>query len=878
MKKFFKIAGIVLATLLVLMILLPFAFKGKVKGILLEEANKKLLAKVSFTDLRMNFFTHFPNITATINDLAVVGVDSFAMDTLVYAKDLSLAINLKSLLTNQGFSIKMVEMDNARILAKVLPDGRVNWDIMKPDTVKNSSEDTSVIHLEMKKIRINHTDVVYEDQEGNMKAEIKNWSGVLTGDLNTDKTLLKTQSSISALSFTRNGMAILRDATLDADMSMDADLTNSTFTFRSNRILLNAMEVSFNGFVQFPDTSIIRMNLAMGTEKVSFKHFLSLIPALYRKDFESLKTSGNLKLSAWIKGDMSEVDYPAFDLKMQVEKGMFQYPSLPKAVKDITIDTHIFNKGGSLDNTIVDVSAFHFNMAGNPFDMTLFVATPMSDPNVKGTMRGILNLSQVNEVYPLEKGTNLKGQMEADISAAGRLSYLDKKQYDRFMANGNLTLRGFCYTLTNMPEITIREAKMSFSPKAMALTAFSMNVGKNDIEATGSLTNMLSYFLKNDVLSGSLNMTSSYLNLNDFMTKDSTVSTDTLPLLAFEIPRNLHLSLKASGKKVLFSKLVMTNALGDLIVKDGRVTIQNLSANALGGSIGLNGYYEAVIPDKPQVAFGMDLKQVSFSETFNTFEAIKKLAPIFENIQGNYSMNLNFTSALNKYMDPDLKSINGNGLLQSNNLKVSNVKVLDMLANTLKKESLKTISPKDLKVSFKISDGKVYTSPFNVNVADMKVNLSGITGLDKSINYDVKLTLPQNMSFGGVSNLEGTITGSFSNPKLNLNRAAIAQAAATVLADQLLQKVTGNNLKQTVETAKEDFSKKAEEIRNQAKIAGDKLISEAEIQGNALIDRADNPLVKAGAKVAAKKIKTEAEKKAQALLVEAENKIKTLGN
>jgi len=59
----------------------------------------------------------------------------------------------------------------------------------------------------------------------------------------------------------------------------------------------------------------------------------------------------------------------------------------------------------------------------------------------------------------------------------------------------------------------------------------------------------------------------------------------------------------------------------------------------------------------------LNLKQVSFVETFSTFNMIKKRAPIFENIRGNYSMNLNFTSALNKYMKPDLTSIKGNGLL-----------------------------------------------------------------------------------------------------------------------------------------------------------------------------------------------------------------------
>jgi len=151
-----------------------------------------------------------------------------------------------------------------------------------------------------------------------------------------------------------------------------------------------------------------------------------------------------------------------------------------------------------------------------------------------------------------------------------------------------------------------------------------------------------------------------------------------------------------------------------------------------------------------------------------------------------------------------------------------------MLATMLKKDSLKNISSKDLKISFKISDGKVYTSPFDVNAGDIKLNLSGISGLDKTIDYTMKVMLPENLAIGGVTSLAGTIGGSFSNPKINLDMAAIAKQVATGLADKLLQK-------------------------------------------------AKNPIVKTGAKAIAAKLKTEAEKKAATLRTEAEEKIKNLG-
>ena len=878
-KKALTITGIAVAIILIVMIVLPFAFKGKISRIVQKQAEKRLLAKVTFTDLSLNLFSNFPNITASLSNLAVVGIDSFATDTLIYADKIQLSIDFNKLISSNGVSVKKIELIRPRVLAKVLPSGKANWDIVKPDTIKHAEGDTSVMHFKLERLILSHANIVYDDQQGKMRAEIKDWSGDLSGDLSSDKTLLATKFDISAVSFAKGGVPFLNKAVIKVNMEMDADMKNNTYTFRANRIQLNAMDLSLNGYVQLPDKSTTRMNLALNTGKVTFKQLLSLIPAIYMKDFKSLKTSGNIKLAASVKGDMTAVSYPAFDFTIVVDKGVFQYPSLPKSVNDININAHIFSKGGTLDNIIVDVPRFHFNMAGNPFDLTACVKDPESDPDVNGSMKGSLNLNSISQIYPLDKGTNLKGQIYADISAAGRLSYLNKKQYGKFKANGNLTVTGINYKSANLPEVSIKEARMEFTPRCIVLTAFSMMIGKNDIQATGELNNMIAWFMRNDVLSGSLNVTSKCLNINDLMKEsgfETVTKKDTIPVRAFSISKNLNLSLNGSGKKVLFNKLVMDNVKANMLVKDGRVTFKNLSANALGGTIGANGYYEAINQYKPQVALGLNLKQVSFSQTFTTFSMVKSLAPIFENIDGNGSLDLSFNTTMDKNLDPDLKTLSGSGVLQSQNVRISNVKVLDVLASALNDNSFKTISPKDLKISFKINDGKINTSPFDVNAGNLNLNLSGSTGLDKTIDYVVKVTLPQNLVMGGINNFQGTITGTFSNPKINIKMSSIAKQAAIGAANQLLQKAIGKNIQQTVTDTKETLTAKAEVIRAQAKTAGDKLILEAETQGNALVNKANNPIVKAGAQITAKKLKSEAQKKAAALNEEAENKIKQL--
>ena len=874
--KILKITGIVLAVLLAIMIILPFAFKGKVSGIIQKQADKYLNAKMTFDGLSLNLFSNFPNITASLNDFMIVGTDSFAHDTLVYSKSARLAINLKSLMTDNGFRIKKVELKDAKVTIKWLKSGEANWRIMKPDTLPaDPKADTSAMHFELDRVELTNARVVYDDRKHDMLADLKGWNGSLNGDLSSSITTISTESVINSLNFTLWGMPILKDVKMDFQLTFDADLDKYVFNFKSNKIVLNAVELGFGGRISLPGDNI-DFDLKANTSKVTFKQFLSLVPAFYTKDFSSMKTAGDLKLDFFMKGLMTDLDWPAFGFKLLVENALFQYPSLPKSVQDIQIACNITNPGGTMDKTLVDLSKFHFNIGGNIFDLAAHVATPQSDPDVKGTLAGVLNLGMIKEVYPLEKGIKLQGRIDANLAAAGKMSWLDKKQYDKFMLKGALTVSDILYVSKGMPDVKVQTAKMDFTPQNVHLTNLSVLLGQNDIQASGTLSDMLGWYLHDDVLSGSLQVHSNYLNLNDFMTGETTTSTDTAPMMAFEIPKNLNLSLNATGKKILFSSLMMTNAKAALTVKNGRVSINDLSANALGGSIGVNGYYEALNPEKPNVAFGLDLKTVSFAQTFTSFEFVKKIAPIFENVNGSYSLKMDFNTSLDKHLNPNLKVLNGSGLLQSSGVFVSNIKVLDVLATTLKNEKLRTLAPKDLNIPFKISDGKVTTSPFTIQVDGIALEMGGITGLDKTIDYKLGVTLPAKMAVGGVSNLQGTIKGTFSKPVIRLNTAAAAKQAVVTLADKALKSTLGTNTAETAAKVNAELDKKAEEMRAAAKVAGDKLIEEAETQGNNLIDKANNPFVKAAAKATATQLKKEAQKKANSLLADVEVRIKTM--
>ena len=127
--------------------------------------------------------------------------------------------------------------------------------------------------------------------------------------------------------------------------------------------------------------------------------------------------------------------------------------------------------------------------------------------------------------------------------------------------------------------------------------------------------------------------------------------------------------------------------------------------------------------------------------------------------------------------------------------------------------------------------------------------LSGLTGLDQSIDYKVAVALPQ-------FTLHAKIGGTFTSPKVSLDAAKSAEA--------LLDKagVDKQEVQQQVEESKDQLVAQAE-----AKAA--QLIETARAEADKLVEKATNPIAKIAAKAAADKLISEAEKKAQQIIDEA---------
>ena len=890
MKRFLKITATVVAVVLVVAIVAPLLFRGRIVEIVKREANGMLTARLDFEKLDISLLRNFPNASLNLKGLTLVGTDRFEGDTIVAARRITVVVNLMSLVGDEGFEVRKIILASPALHAHKLADGAVNWDVMKlsepADTTAAEEAAPSSFRLSVRDFRLTDAVIRYEDDSTGMELRTAPLSLRLSGDMSAESTQLDLDLLAGGVDFTQGGVPLLHDAELALDAEIDADLAEGRFTFSRNTLRLNAIEMRLDGWVQQVGDALA-MDVSAGCSEVRFKDLLSLIPAFYKHEFRSLAASGELSMELWARGQMHGAQLPAFELKTEVHNGSFQYSSLPKAVTDINIAAKVSNAGGELDKIEVEISEFGLKMAGNSLSATGYATNLMSDPTFRATLSGRVDLGAIREVYPLEKGIDLAGRIAASLKLSGRMSDVESGRYERISASGSLVVEQLGLHVPQLPEVFIRRAAATISPQAMTLGEFGVKVGGSDLSATGQLTGYLGYLMRGEQLAGRLYVKSDLLDLNEIRAavpadaeaesaeaEKPAEEAAAAPAQAIVVPKNLNLSLNAELKKVLFEKMVITDIAGEMSVAGGTLSLDRLGLQLFGGKASASGRYStAADPAHPTLSLAASIAKASFPRTFEEIEAVRQLAPIFEKASGDYSLSIDMRTTLDAAMSPDLMSLTAQGEISSENVSVEGVEVFDKLADLLKNDKLRRIEARDLKIRFSIKDGRVTTEPFDLKMGDVNVNMSGTTGLDRTIDYTAKVTLPAGV--GGVLGAVNVgIGGTFTSPKITLGvQETVEQVVSNVVSEQIDNLTGGRG-----GLLSDDTQTRAAALREEAQRAGEKLVEAAETQRQKLVDAAakKGTLAKIAAEAAGDALVDEAKKQSKALLEEAEKQIQKL--
>jgi hypothetical protein len=929
LKRILAILGILLVLLLAAAIAIPLLFGDKLKAMAKQEMNKQLKAPSGFEDVSISFFRHFPKLSVGLDKLYITGPDNFAADTLVSAKRIDVAVNLFSLIGSGPIKVSRVVLEEPSIHAIIGKDGTVNWDIMKEsEETENTDTSSSGFNLDLQQYEINNGLIRYEDRQGNMFASINGLNHTGSGNFNAEQFLLETKTEAAAVNFTYEGIPYLVNTKTDLDANFDINTSSGKYSFSKMKAVLNEMELNADGYFQLVNDSTYGMDIQFNTPSNEFRTILSLVPAIYTKDFASLKTSGTAAFKGFVKGQYSPTEMPAYSVEAIIKEGFFQYPELPQPVQHINLDLkatnadgqpnslvleiptanlqfgkepfsfrvlykqpetlqfidaaakgkldlgtigqfikleegtkiggqvtadieakgnlnvvlqqqpgpfqakgliqlaniyyaskefpqpiqntsatiQVSNPDGVPDHTVVNIPSGHAEFGSDKIDFSLLLTQPASDPAFDASAKGGFDLGRVQQFYSFDPGTSLTGHLDADLRIRGKKSQIDKEQYDLIQSSGVVNLQQIVFKTPDYPDgLVLKSANMQFTPKDIAINNANGSFQQTNFTANGKITNAIGYAIKDEPLSGTLSMQADKLDLNKWMgTSTEAAPEATASSQPFAVPDNIRFTVNAAVDQVNYDKVAYNNVKGQVSIANETVNLQNLSMQALDGTIGLNGSYSTRDNKlKPAISFAYQLQNLDVAKTFKAFNTVKYIMPIGEFISGKLNSSLTLNGRLGEQMMPDLSSLTGNGVVLLVEGFLNKFKPLEMLAARLKISELEKISVKDIKQYFEFVNGKVLVKPFTVKLSDIEMEIGGMHGFDQSMDYLINMKIPRaklgtdaNQLINGLAaelskkglavnpgetvNLKVNMGGSLTNPKLNYN---LSQAGASLASE-----------------------------------------------------------------------------------------------
>jgi hypothetical protein len=820
MKKVLLIIVLLFVVLIGSAILIPVLFKGPLLDKLTKTINNNLNAKVEFEDFSLSLFRGFPKIQAELSGLTITGKDQFEEDTLLAVQSVSTKLSLRELFGENEMTINTVRLDHANLYLLSTLDGLANWNITKDSGTETTTIDTtqSDMALSLQAIEIRDLNLTYKDEASTTVVQLKNANMDASGKVEGTVTKFNLKSEIGEFVLEYDSVQYISNTRLKAESELTADYDKMVFTLGESHLFLNDLPLDLSGRFEMPSDSMY-FDLKLTQPQSDFKTLLAMVPQSYQSYLEGVKANGDAGFDAAIKGWYYEENYPEIDARLYIENADFQYQDLPEKISNIALETSISKPQGDLDSLKIQIPKAHAQIGENPLDLKLLLTTPMSDPAFDASLNGKIDFNSLSNVIPMDS-IRLSGILRGNISLKGTMSAIEAQDFNHINSNGLFTFSDVSIQTPQLRKtVELNTGTVKINNQQITIDSFGAKTGQSDFTLNGQLSNYLPYFFTDKTLKGSFDLQSSYLNLDELATimVEDTVETTTSndSIIAFQVPGNLDLTFRSHINRATFDKMEIKNIEGLILVKNKMLQLQKLDMNMLGGELTIDGNYISNEANQPDFDFNVNIDSFEIPKAYQSFTTMQRYAPIASKSSGKISSQIKFKGKLSQALEVMPTSLNGTGLLSTQNLQIVDSPTFDQVKNFIQKDKLQNVKIDDFTSNFKLENGNLLVNPFDTRIADQDVTISGQVLVDQTLDLDLAFKVNKEDLSGDIVKTLSFIPGSSNISKLDVDIAVTGELKSP--------KVSLDLSKAKDQIAEELKKSSQEEIQKSVKKIGDEL-------------------------------------------------------
>ena len=710
---------------------LVFIYEDDVKALIIKELNKHLKAEVRVDpkNIDLTILKSFPKCALEFKDITAMDAKNFgANDTLLFAKRLALEFNVKDLF-NKNYSIKNIVLENAHCHLKVDKKGNANYLVWISEGIETNSDS---LNFALEKITLNTVKVSYKNNKAKIKlnADVKHID--FTGKFSNADYLLTSEGNAWIDLFQVDKIKYVNQKQLKFDIEFD--VTGNHYAIKKSETSINSTHLISNGAFVIQD-SLISLDINFNGKNLDISSALSLLPEKFQNQITDYKSDGEF----YAKGECHYKNGQPITINSEfgIKNASITYKPQNTTVTNVNLlgSIDIFSK-----KSLLKLQNITANLNNNTFSGDVELSH-FEDPYLKLKLAANTKLEELMAFYPIDTIQEASGSINVNAEIEGLISEMKSNAYSPgIKASGQAVLSNLKAKFKHSEkEMNIPEGELKLNNRYLNVHNLKLINGTSDVMLVGELPNFLGYlFDASTPLTVIASVTSDHIDVDDFLFAGKSSGESS----SVSISDKLDLNISIKAQKLDFGKFSATNIKGNLLVKNQKAALKDLSLNATEGTITLNAFADAS-GENIKVSGDCNLNKLSIQELFAELNNFGQATLQDKHLKGFITADVDFAATWSKKLDIDLASINATSSIVVERGELIGFKPLESLGKYIDVNELKHIKFSSLQSAVEIKNKLITIPRTSIKSTAINLELWGTHTFDNVIDYHIQLLISE---------------------------------------------------------------------------------------------------------------------------------------
>ena len=736
--RWYHIMGIVGGALLVVLFLVGWLLQSRMETILIREINRQLVVRVEAESISISLLRSFPRARLRFNQVRIP-TQSEPEKPLLEAASVFVDFSMLDMLRKR-YTIRYLAIRDGRLHVMVDEEGLANYNIFKPSDDEEPSKGAS---FALRKFRIRDVEVMYENRQDNMLAELVSSHTIFRGDFSADLYRMRLGGGVVLRQLVTGGQRFFTGQTARLDLALDIDKLTNTYTIERGKLEMEGLPLLVSGTIRHSD-QIRELALKVDGDNMKIAHLLNLLPTQGESITKEYAPTGNVSFRGTIQGGYAGGESPLAEFTYGIDQGAVRH-------KASGVDLHKISTKGvyrlSARENLLILNTFSANLGNGTIQGSGRVANP-SSPELMVDLEAVVQVEELLGFFPLKEVEKASGRLLLFLKAETALKLSEEFTITHLLnsrTNGELQMEGVSFVLADggraFQELS---GRMVFDNNDVRVTRLAGQTGSNELVFDGYFRNLFPYLLvDNQPLEFRGSVRTPVLDLKELFLAERDGGNGQGQ---FSLPDRISGSLQVTADRLIYGGFTPSRVMGRVQVSPYMMTAEQVQMDAFGGK--LQGAVALAATGDGDFHFDcmLNTDRTNIRELFRQFNDFGQQSFTHEHLDGLLTSRIRIQSDLDPRLTMKLPTMEVVGELLIEHGELKHYEPVMAMARYTRLDDLSHIRFSALRNEIRIRNQEIVIPEMMIRSDALDLSFSGVHHFQGQISYRIRVLLSELLS------------------------------------------------------------------------------------------------------------------------------------